>query len=94
MNQNGHSGQNLRSVLQDAIAEMMAKGILWTEAVAEFEKLFIEEALRRHQGCLIKAAQTLGVHRNTLSKKMREYHLSKGRKNKSSSPAVESSKLD
>jgi DNA-binding NtrC family response regulator len=80
MNQNGQPNQNLRCVLQQAIAEMVGKGILWPEAVAEFEKLFIEEALRRHGGCLIKAAQTLGVHRNTLSKKIREYNVSKGRK--------------
>jgi Fis family transcriptional regulator len=72
--------KNMRSVLEAVISEMVEKGILWPEAAAEFEKLFMLEALRKHRGNLCKAAETLGIHRNTLSKKMREYGIAKGRR--------------
>ncbi|HXK59595.1 MAG TPA: helix-turn-helix domain-containing protein [Acidobacteriota bacterium] len=71
------SKQSMRSVLEEVIKEMVAKGIYWPEAAAEFEKLFIMEALRRNRGNLGKAALTMGVHRNTLSKKMREFGIEK-----------------
>ena len=70
-------GGNIRSVLEAVISEMVDKGILWSEASVEFEKLFILHALRRHRGNLCKAAETLGIHRNTLSKKMHEYGIAK-----------------
>ncbi len=70
----------MRTILEGVITEMVAKGIYWPEAAAEFEKLFILEALRRNAGNLGKAAVTLGVHRNTLTKKMREFGIEKGRR--------------
>jgi len=71
---------NMRTILEGVITEMVSKGIYWPEAAAEFEKLFILEALRRNCGNLGKAAVTLGVHRNTLSKKMKEFGIEKGRR--------------
>lgn len=69
----------MRTILEGVITEMITKGIYWPEAAAEFEKLFMLEALRRNRGNLSKAAVTLGVHRNTLSKKMKEFGIEKGR---------------
>ncbi|MFB3906639.1 MAG: helix-turn-helix domain-containing protein [Acidobacteriota bacterium] len=74
------SKPNMRAILEGVITEMVAKGIYWPEAAAEFEKLFILEALRRSRGNLGKAAIILGVHRNTLSKKMKEFGIAKGRR--------------
>ena len=64
---------NLRCLLETAINEMVVKGIYWPEALAEFEKLFIGSVLRKHKGNLSRAADEMGLHRNTLSKKIREY---------------------
>ncbi len=65
----------IKQVLEEIIDEMVAKGIYWTEAVSEFEKLFILRALEKSNGNLSRAAETMGVHRNTLSKKLREHRI-------------------
>ncbi len=49
--------------------EMIEKGILFPEAMEQFEKCFIAEVMRRNDGNLIRSAASLGIHRNTLSKK-------------------------
>ena len=46
-----------------------------SEFVAEFEKRFIVHVLTQSDGSLGKAADLLGMHRNTLSRKIAEYHL-------------------
>jgi transcriptional regulator with PAS, ATPase and Fis domain len=43
------------------------------EAVAEFEKLYIQKALSRHKEHLSRTAGILGIHRNTLSKRVAAY---------------------
>ncbi len=70
----------IKQVLEEIIDEMVAKGIYWTEAVSQFEKLFIQRALEESNGNLSRAAETMGVHRNTLSKKIREHRINKKRK--------------
>lgn len=65
----------LRQILENLIDELVVTGILWEEALAEFEKLFILRVLRSTQGNVGKAAETMGIHRNTLSKKIREYEI-------------------
>ncbi len=73
----------IKQVLEEIIDEMVAKGIYWTEAVSEFEKLFILRALEKSNGNLSRAAETMGVHRNTLSKKLREHRIDKKKNPKS-----------
>ena len=60
----------LRARLEVLIDEMLEGQILLDEARAEFEKLYIQKALTRYQNHLSNTAQALGVHRNTLSKKV------------------------
>ncbi len=67
----------IKQVLEEIIDEMVAKGIYWTEAVSQFEKLSILRALEKSNGNLSRAAETMGVHRNTLSKKLREHRIDK-----------------
>ena len=62
----------IKQVLEKLIDEMVAKGIYWSEAVSQFEKLFILRVLKETNGSLGRAAETMGVHRNTLSKKIQE----------------------
>jgi len=54
---------------------MVERGILFDEAVGEFEKRFIKGVLERVDGNQSRAAQVLGIHRNTLSRKITEYKL-------------------
>lgn len=63
----------MRARLETLIDEMLDGRILLPEALAEFEKLYIKKAFLRHQGHLSKTAQVLGIHRNTLSKRVAEY---------------------
>jgi DNA-binding NtrC family response regulator len=65
----------VREQLEALIAAMVERGILLDEARTEFEKRFIACALESTQGNQGKAARKLGIHRNTLSRKVSEYKL-------------------
>jgi transcriptional regulator with PAS, ATPase and Fis domain len=54
---------------------MVERGILLEEAVNEFEKKFIKRVLERANGNQSRAAKVLGIHRNTLSRKVDTYKL-------------------
>jgi Fis family transcriptional regulator len=58
---------------------MVEKRILLDEAVGVFEKKFIQTVLTQTRGNQSKAAEILGVHRNTLSRKIGIHKLN-GRK--------------
>ena len=60
--------------LENLIDEMLEGQILLDEAMAEFEKLYIKKALARHKQHLSKTASAIGIHRNTLSKRVATYH--------------------
>ena len=57
------------------VEEMDTKGVRFEDAVREFEKKFIARVLERCGGNLTKTADALGVHRNTLTRKMLAYRL-------------------
>ena len=63
----------MRNRLENLICEMLDGRIFLAEAVAEFEKLYIQKALERNGSHITKTADTLGIHRNTLSKRVAEY---------------------
>jgi DNA-binding NtrC family response regulator len=67
-------GAMMKSRLEALVAEMVEKGILFEDAVKEFEKHFILTVLNRTNGNLSKAAEELHVHRNTLSKRVEQYY--------------------
>ena len=54
---------------------MVESGILFPEAVNEFEKKYIKRVLDRVNGNQTRAAHALGIHRNTLSRKIDIYKL-------------------
>ena len=64
----------MKSTLEALVKEMVEKGILFEDAVAEFEKHFILLVLKRTNGNLSKAADELRLHRNTLSKRVEKYY--------------------
>ena len=61
--------------LEHLVQEMVDKGVHFEDAVREFEKRFIIRVLSRSDGSLTKTAGTLGIHRNTLSRKMEAYKI-------------------
>ena len=65
----------LRDQLERLVDEMVSKGIRYDEAQREFEKRFISNVLLKADGNLGKAADLLGIHRNTLTRKMTQYRL-------------------
>ena len=65
----------MKEKLELLVAEMIEKCIYLEEAVNEFEKRFIQTALSKTRGNQTKAAEVLGVHRNTLSRKITQYKL-------------------
>jgi DNA-binding NtrC family response regulator len=65
----------LREQLERLVDEMVSKGIRYDEAQREFEKKFIMQVLLKADGNLGRAADLLGIHRNTLTRKMTEYRL-------------------
>ena len=63
----------MRARLEALIDEMLDGQIMLDEAVTEFEKLYIQKALARHKEHLSHTAVSLGIHRNTLSKRVATY---------------------
>jgi Fis family transcriptional regulator, factor for inversion stimulation protein len=61
----------VRDLLEQLVGEMVEKGIRYDDAQREFEKRFITKVVDASAGNLCRAADTLGVHRNTLSRKMK-----------------------
>jgi DNA-binding NtrC family response regulator len=59
--------------LESLIDEMLEGHILLDEAMSEFEKLYIKKALARHKQHLSNTATVLGIHRNTLAKRVATY---------------------
>jgi DNA-binding NtrC family response regulator len=70
----------LGAQLDRLVDELVAKGIRYEEAHREFEKRFISRVLTKVDGSLCEAADLLGMHRNTLSRKMTEYQIRKAAK--------------
>jgi DNA-binding NtrC family response regulator len=63
----------MRARLEALIDEMLDGQIMLDEALSEFEKLYIQKALARHKEHLSRTATILGIHRNTLSKRVSTY---------------------
>ena len=63
--------------LDKLVDEMVERGVQFDDAIHEFEKRFISRVLGQFDGSLTKTACTLGMHRNTLTRKMGEYKIKK-----------------
>lgn len=63
----------MREQMENLVDEMLDGQILLNEAMTEFEKIYIQNALNRCDRHLIKTAEILGIHRNTLSKRVAAY---------------------
>ena len=61
--------------LEKLVEDMVDKGVQFEDAVREFEKRFITRVLAASDGSLTRTADALGIHRNTLTRKMGEYRI-------------------
>ena len=65
----------MHRLLDELVTKMVEKGIHYEDAVREFDRRFIVEVVEKSNGNLCKAADTLGVHRNTLARKIKELKI-------------------
>ena len=66
---------SVKEKLESLVTEMIEKRIFLDEAVGAFEKRFIQAALTQTKGNQSRAAEVLGVHRNTLNRKIANHKL-------------------
>lgn len=65
----------MKRELDSLVTQMHSSGIRYEEAVREFKRQYLREVLVAHRGNQCKAAEELGMHRNTLSRTMAELGL-------------------
>jgi len=68
---------NLHQRMDFLVKDMIEKEIKLRDALREFEKIFYEQAARKHDGNRTKMAETLGVHRNTLNNRAKVLKIKK-----------------
>jgi len=61
--------------LANLVTQMHSTGLRYEEAVREFKKQYLREVLVANRGNQCRAAEELGMHRNTLSRTMSELGL-------------------
>ena len=65
----------MKTQLDNLVFQMYRDGMRFAEAVREFQKVFILTVLRDEKGNQCRAADKLGMHRNTLRRTMRDLRL-------------------
>jgi len=65
----------VRELLGRLVDQMVAGGITFEDGCREFERRFISRVLDETGGHLSKAALQLGLHRNTLTRKLAELEI-------------------
>ena len=66
----------MKRELESLITQMHSSGVSYTEAVRQFKRRYLLEVLAQHKGNQCKAAEELGMHRNTLSRTLAELDMS------------------
>lgn len=65
----------MKDQLESLITQLVDRGVPYSAAQAEFEKKYIRLVLVQTGGNQSRAARLLGMHRNTLSRKLEEYNM-------------------
>ena len=68
----------MKEQLASVVLQMYKAGLRSSEAVREFQSAFILTVLKDQRGNQCKAADKLGVHRNTLRRAIRELEIDIG----------------
>jgi Fis family transcriptional regulator len=65
----------MKDQLETLILQMYKAGVRCSEAVREFQKVFILTVLKDQRGNQCRAAKKLGIHRNTLRRAIRDLEI-------------------
>jgi DNA-binding NtrC family response regulator len=69
----------VKELLDRLVDQMVAGGITFEDGRQEFERRFIARMLADNAGHLSKTASRLGLHRNSLARKMAELGFKPGK---------------
>jgi DNA-binding NtrC family response regulator len=69
----------MKETFEKLVDHLLANGFFMEEAVEILEKTLIARALERTDGNRCAASKLLGIHRNTLQRKISEYQLGEKR---------------
>ena len=72
----------MREIFEKIVDHLLENGFFMEEAVEILEKTMIARAVERTDGNRCAASKLLGIHRNTLQRKMIEYKLEEQRPRK------------
>ena len=70
----------MKSQIESLVEQLLEGNIFLQEAIEILEKGMIAGALERNGGNQSHAAKHLGIHRNTLQRKIADYGLADGRR--------------
>ena len=65
----------MKRELDSLVIQMHSSGVSYADAVRQFKRRYILEVLAHHKGNQCKAAEELGMHRNTLSRTLAELDM-------------------
>lgn len=65
----------MKRELDSLVTQMHSAGVSYAEAIRQFKRRYLLEVLAQHKGNQCKAADELGMHRNTLSRTLAELDL-------------------
>jgi two-component system nitrogen regulation response regulator GlnG len=65
----------MKERFESLVEHLVTNGFFMEEAVAILERTMIQRALVRTRGNQSAASKVLGIHRNTLQRKIAEFHL-------------------
>jgi DNA-binding NtrC family response regulator len=82
----------MQETFEKLVDRLLEGGFFLQEAVEILEKTVIARAIERTEGNRCAASKLLGIHRNTLQRKIAEYHLDGQRPPKKSVRRVPSSR--
>jgi Fis family transcriptional regulator len=68
----------MKDQLESVVFQMYKTGVRCSEAVHEFQRAFILTVLKDQRGNQCKAAEKLGIHRNTLRRTIRALKIDIG----------------
>jgi two-component system nitrogen regulation response regulator GlnG len=75
----------VKEQLDSLISQLVEHGVAYEDALSEFEKRFIRKVLEKSNGNRSRAAHALGIHRNTLSRKIDDLGLDHRRRRRRAS---------
>ena len=76
----------MRELLDRLVEQMVQGGIDFEDGRREFERRFISRVLAETGGHVSEAAERLGIHRNTLARKLVELDLASPRRRRRPRP--------